>query len=82
MGKTAYLEREIAESYLGKLVTAASSGIPRRRVTGFAREVDASSAGSVMLWLEMPDGSRQHVFLAGVVPEVPQATAFRRRGNR
>lgn len=73
------LDREIAESYLGRYVTADSpSRFPSRRVTGIAREVDASAAGSVMLWLELPDGSREHVFLAGVVPEIPRATAVRR----
>lgn len=78
----AQLDREIAESYLGMLVTADSSGIPSRRVAGIATKVDTSAAGTVMLWLAMPDGSLQHVFLGNVVPELPQATLRRRRGSR
>lgn len=82
MRTPAQLDREIAESYLGRLVTADSSHIPSRRVSGIVTKVDTSWAGTVMLWLELPDGSLQHVFLGSVVPELPQATLLRRRGHR
>jgi hypothetical protein len=81
------LDREIAESYLGMSVSANALVIPRRgalpiqRVRGIAREIDTSSAGAVMLWLDLPDGNRAHVFLTDVVPDIPQATA-RLRGHR
>jgi hypothetical protein len=76
MADAAQLDREIAESYLGKRLTARNLPFLRkRRVTGIARRVDASLHGDVMLWLELTDGSLVPVFLEDVVPEVPPATA-------
>jgi len=74
------LDREIAESYLGMQVTAKSSSIPRRSVTGVATKVDTSAAGRLMLWLDQTsDGMMHHVFFEDVVPVVPQAVARRKR---
>lgn len=74
------LDREIAENYLGRYVTADVPRIgPSQRIRGLATKVDASLAGSVMLRLDLPKGSHEHVLLAGGAPEVPRAS---RRGHR
>ena len=72
MTSPAQLDREIAESYLGMIVTADTSSIPPRRVTGVARGITATARGTVMLTLEKPDGSIHNVFVGSVVPQVPQ----------
>jgi hypothetical protein len=82
MEEAAQLDREIAEGYLGKRVTASLSFlVPKWRVTGVARRVDSSLRGDVMLWLELSDGSRVPVFLKDVVPEVPRAMAHYRKSS-
>jgi hypothetical protein len=73
------LDHEIAESYLGKFVTADSWIRRGRRVAGIARKVELSHRGNVMLQLELPNGSNEWVFLKSVVPEIPQASVRKAR---
>lgn len=73
------LDREIAESYLGRPITGYTVSSPfdpgrSRRVTGVAREIE-ERRGGLLLWIELPDGRRLPVAYEWIEPVVPRATA-------